>query len=68
MQRLLLAAENGQPLTNAPRHAGGLWAKYTFLTPGLRGLGLAVGGNHVSNRLFENQLVPFGGGAPYWAY
>lgn len=63
-----LAAENGQPLANAPRHSGGLWAKYTFLTPGLRGLGLAVGGNYVSNRRFENQVAPLDGGAAYWAY
>jgi iron complex outermembrane receptor protein len=63
-----LAAEKGQPLANAPRHAGGLWAKYTFLTPGLRGLGLAVGGNYVSSRRFENQVAPLDGGAPYWAY
>jgi iron complex outermembrane receptor protein len=63
-----LAAEKGQPLANAPRHSGGLWAKYTFLTPGLRGLGLAVGGNYVSSRRFENQVAPLDGGAPYWAH
>jgi iron complex outermembrane receptor protein len=63
-----LAAENGQPLANVPKNSGGLWAKYTFLTPGLRGLGLAVGGNYVDSRRFENQVAPLDGGAPYWAY
>jgi iron complex outermembrane receptor protein len=63
-----LAAEQGQQLANAPRHSGGLWAKYTFLTPGLRGLGLAAGGNYVSRRRFENQVASLDGGAPYWAY
>ncbi|MFD1873090.1 TonB-dependent siderophore receptor [Hymenobacter bucti] len=63
-----LAAENGQPLANAPKNSGGLWAKYTFLTPALRGLGLAVGGNYVGRRRFENQVAALDGGAPYWAH
>lgn len=63
-----LAAENGQPLANAPKNSGGLWAKYTFLTPTLRGLGLAVGGNYVGSRRFENQVAPLDGSASYWAY
>jgi iron complex outermembrane receptor protein len=62
-----LAAENGQPLANAPRHSGGLWAKYTFLTPALRGLGLAVGGNYVGSRRTENQVAAVGTGELYWA-
>lgn len=63
-----LPAENGQPLANAPKSSGGLWAKYTFLTPGLRGLGLAVGANYVAERRFENQVTPLDGGTPYWTY
>jgi iron complex outermembrane receptor protein len=63
-----LLAENGQPLANAPKHSGGLWAKYTFLTPALRGLGLAVGGNYVDRRRFENQVAPLDGSPPEWAY
>jgi iron complex outermembrane receptor protein len=63
-----LAAEKGQPLANAPQNSGGLWAKYTFLTPGLRGLGLAVGGNFVARRRFENQVTPLDGGPDQWAY
>jgi iron complex outermembrane receptor protein len=63
-----LAAEKGQPLANAPQNSGGLWAKYTFLSPGLRGLGLAVGGNFVARRRFENQVAPLEGGPDEWAY
>jgi iron complex outermembrane receptor protein len=63
-----LAAENGQPLANAPQNSGGLWAKYTFLTPALRGLGVAVGGNFVARRRFENQVTPLDGGPDEWAY
>jgi len=63
-----LAAENGQPLANAPQNSAGLWAKYTLLVPALRGLGVAVGGNYVGRRRFENQAVPPAGGAAYWAY
>jgi len=63
-----LPAENGQPLANAPRHSGGLWLKYTLLAPALRGLGVAVGGNYVASRRFENQVTPLDGTAPVWAY
>lgn len=63
-----LAAEKGMPLANAPLNSGGLWAKYTFLTPSLRGLGLAVGGNFVARRRFENQVAPLDGGPDEWAY
>ncbi|GGF06238.1 ferrichrome-iron receptor [Hymenobacter cavernae] len=63
-----LAAEQGQPLANAPQNSGGLWTKYTFLAPALRGLGLAVGGNFVTRRRFENQVEPLEGGPAEWAY
>jgi iron complex outermembrane receptor protein len=63
-----LSAELGQPLANAPKNSGGLWAKYTFLTPTLRGLGVAVGGNFVTRRRFENQVKPLDGGPDEWAY
>jgi len=62
-----LEAENGQPLANAPKHVGGVWAKYTFTTPALRGLGVGVGSNHVSQRRFENQVAAVGTGELYWA-
>ena len=61
-----LAAENGQPMANAPKNSGGLWVKYTFTTPALRGLGLAVGGNHVSSRRTENQIAAVDTGELYW--
>jgi iron complex outermembrane receptor protein len=63
-----LAAENGQPLANAPKHSAGLWLKYTLITPALRGLGFAVGGNHVSRRRTENQVAAVGTGELYWAH
>ena len=61
-----LAAENGQPLANAPRHSAGLWTKYTFIAPALRGLGVAVGGNYVSRRRTENQVLNTSTGELYW--
>jgi iron complex outermembrane receptor protein len=63
-----LAAENGQRLANAPKNSGGLWTKYTFTLPALRGLGVAVGGNFVSRRRTENQVAAIGTGELYWAY
>ncbi|MBO0358091.1 TonB-dependent siderophore receptor [Hymenobacter sp. BT186] len=63
-----LAVENGQPLANAPKHSAGLWTKYTFVTPALRGLGVAVGGNAVGRRRTENQVVNTTTGELYWAY
>ncbi|MBC6613233.1 TonB-dependent siderophore receptor [Hymenobacter sp. BT507] len=62
-----LRAEDGQPLANAPKHMGGVWAKYTFTTPILRGFGVGVGGNHVGHRRFENQVKAVGTGEEYWA-
>ncbi|MDF7815826.1 TonB-dependent receptor [Hymenobacter sp. YC55] len=63
-----LAAENGQRLANAPKRSAGLWTKYTFVTPALRGLGVAVGGNYVSRRRTENQVVDTSTGELYWAH
>ncbi|MCC2547082.1 TonB-dependent receptor [Hymenobacter sp. BT175] len=62
-----VAAENGQPLANAPRHLAGLWTKYTFSALALRGLGVAVGGNYVARRRMENR-VPDAQGELYWGY
>ncbi|WP_026880406.1 TonB-dependent receptor [Hymenobacter norwichensis] len=63
-----LPAENGQPLANAAKHSAGLWTKYTFVTPALRGLGVAVGGNAVGKRRSENQVKNTVTGEDYWAY
>ncbi|MEX2593843.1 MAG: TonB-dependent receptor [Anditalea sp.] len=40
----------GKIKENAPVHQGGFWAKYTFSQSPLDGLGLALGGNLVSDR------------------
>ncbi|SNR96482.1 iron complex outermembrane recepter protein [Hymenobacter mucosus] len=63
-----LPVEEGQPLANAPRHSAGLWTKYTFVTPTLRGLGVAVGGNTIGRRRTENQVQNTTTGELYWAY
>jgi len=63
-----LPAEDGQPLANAPKHMGGLWAKYTFTTPVLRGFGVGLGGNYVGRRRSENQVTVVGTEEKYWAH
>ena len=50
--------EIGRLLPNAPKSQGGVWAKYTFLHPGLKGLSVAAGANYVSRRnTFSTILV-----------
>lgn len=50
-------SEIGNILPNAPKHQGGLWAKYTFTIPALQGIGIGVGANYVSTRTtFSSQL------------
>ncbi|WP_205499992.1 TonB-dependent receptor [Rufibacter psychrotolerans] len=63
-----IAAENGMVAANAPKHTAGLWAKYTFTSPVLNGLGLAVGGNHVSRRRMEVQVNAVNTGELIWDY
>ncbi|RNI21938.1 TonB-dependent siderophore receptor [Rufibacter latericius] len=63
-----VAAENGMMAANAPKHSAGLWAKYTFTTPGLNGLGLALGGNYVSRRRMEIQVNAVNTGELIWDY
>lgn len=63
-----LAAENGQPLANAPKHSAGLWTKYTLTVPALRGLGFGLGGNYVARRRTENQVQNTTTGELYWAH
>ncbi|WP_461132493.1 TonB-dependent siderophore receptor [Spirosoma lituiforme] len=46
---------------NAPRHQGSFWTKYTFINPGLKGLGLGLGSNFVTERnlsLNNTQTIP----------
>jgi iron complex outermembrane recepter protein len=46
---------------NAPKHQGSFWTKYTFDTQALKGLGLGLGGNFVTERnlsLNNTQTIP----------
>ncbi len=46
---------------NAPKNQGSIWTKYTFTNRGINGLGLALGGNFVTERnlsLSNTQTLP----------
>ncbi|MCK8495918.1 TonB-dependent receptor [Spirosoma sp. RP8] len=46
---------------NAPKEQGSLWTKYTFVSAGLNGLGIGLGGNFVTERnlsLNNTQTIP----------
>jgi iron complex outermembrane receptor protein len=45
-----LVAEIGRLSANAPKAQGGLWAKYTFVNPELKGLGVGAGVNYTGKR------------------
>ncbi|TDQ10283.1 TonB-dependent receptor [Pedobacter metabolipauper] len=45
-----IAGEQGSILPNAPKVQGGLWAKYNFLIPELKGIGLGAGANYTGKR------------------
>jgi iron complex outermembrane receptor protein len=42
---------------NAPKAQGGIWAKYTFLSPALKGLGVGAGGNYTGKRNTLNAML-----------
>ncbi|MDR6782746.1 iron complex outermembrane receptor protein [Pedobacter africanus] len=42
---------------NAPKAQGGLWAKYTFVNPDLKGLGLGAGVNYTGKRNTLSTLI-----------
>ncbi len=63
-----LSGENGMMAANAPQHSASVWAKYTFTVAGLRGLGIGVGGNHVSRRRMEIQVTEVNTGESIWDY
>ncbi|MCC9137560.1 TonB-dependent siderophore receptor [Pontibacter silvestris] len=63
-----LDTENGMMAANAPEHSAGLWTKYTFTVPALRGIGVAVGGNYVSRRRMEVQVNAVNTGELIWDY
>lgn len=49
--------EIGDILPNAPRTQGGIWARYTFDLPALRGVGIGVGANYVSARTTFSDIL-----------
>jgi len=63
-----VAAENNMMAANAPKHLAGFWAKYTFARAGLRGLGLALGGNYVGRRRMEIQVNKVNTSELIWDY
>jgi iron complex outermembrane receptor protein len=50
-------AEVGNTLPNAPRNQGGMWAKYTFTNPALKGVGIGAGANYVSSRSTLSEIL-----------
>jgi iron complex outermembrane receptor protein len=51
----------GRQKPNAPRNQGNFWTKYMFKNKALRGLGIGVGGNYVTERfvsLNKTQTIP----------
>ncbi|WP_187270242.1 TonB-dependent receptor [Pontibacter qinzhouensis] len=63
-----LEGEQGRQAPNAPKHAAGLWAKYTFSEAGLEGFGLALGGHYVADRRMELQVQDTQTGNIIWDY
>lgn len=51
------AEEEGNVLPNAPKHQGGIWAKYTFSIPALHGIGIGAGANYVSSRATLSEIL-----------
>ncbi len=51
------ADEEGNVLPNAPKHQGGVWAKYTFTIPALQGIGIGAGANYVSSRATLSDIL-----------
>jgi iron complex outermembrane receptor protein len=49
--------EVGDILPNAPRNQGGIWAKYTFTMPALKGIGIGAGANYVSSRTTFSDIL-----------
>ncbi|MEJ2884770.1 TonB-dependent receptor [Pedobacter sp. GR22-6] len=47
----------GTLAANAPKAQGGLWAKYTFLNPDLKGLGVGAGVNYTGKRNTLNTIL-----------
>src|SRR5690606_11061078 len=54
-------SEIGNILPNAPRNQGGIWAKYNFTIPALRGIGIGAGANFVSSRTTFSDILTLPG-------
>ncbi|SEM37518.1 iron complex outermembrane recepter protein [bacterium A37T11] len=44
-------------MPNSPKNKGGIWAKYTFLLPALRGIGIGAGVNYISKRNTQSDIL-----------
>jgi len=51
------ADQIGRLAANAPKAQGGLWAKYMFLNPDLKGLGIGAGVNYTGKRNTQNVIL-----------
>lgn len=49
--------EIGRLLPNAPKSQGGIWAKYTFTLPALKGIGIGAGANYVTERNTNSEIL-----------
>jgi iron complex outermembrane receptor protein len=49
--------EIGNILPNAPRNKAGIWTKYTFTMPALKGIGIGAGVNYVSSRTTFSDIL-----------
>jgi iron complex outermembrane receptor protein len=54
-----VAKEVGRQKPNAPKHQGNIWTKYVISKGQLKGIGVGVGGNFVTERF--GSIVPTGG-------
>lgn len=54
--RSVYAIEIKRQANNAPYHSAHFWARYNFIQGGLKGFGLALGGNYVGDRTTDGTL------------
>lgn len=52
-----IAAEVGRALPNAPKTQAGMWAKYVFTNPSLKGIGVGLGANYVGERSTSSNIL-----------
>jgi len=49
--------EIGRRMPNSPKHKGGIWAKYIFTLPALKGIGIGAGANYISERNTQSDIL-----------